>query len=129
MNSPQSTFSAGSRVAVLLPLPVETAYDYLVPDGLELVAGDIVEVPLARRFEVGVVWGAGTGDIPTAKLREVVHKLDLPPIPGVLRRFIDWVALNLVCCATCTRIGGRPLVGNGIGHDELAFRLQAHYGT
>jgi primosomal protein N' (replication factor Y) len=96
MTSSQSTTAAsylsGSRVAVLLPLPVETAYDYLVPEGLELAAGDIVEVPLARRFEVGVVWGPGLGDVPETKLREVVHKLDLPALPEVLRKFIDWVA-------------------------------------
>ncbi len=87
-----TTFTAGSRVAVLLPLPVETAYDYLVPEGLTLEVGDIVEVPLARRFEVGVVWGPGLGDIAEAKLREVVHRLDLPSLPEVLRKFIDWVA-------------------------------------
>ncbi|MBY0510966.1 MAG: primosomal protein N', partial [Rhodospirillaceae bacterium] len=85
-------FTAGERVAVLLPLPVNTAYDYLVPEGAVLMPGDIVEVPLARRFEVGVVWGKGEGDIPIAKLREVVHKLDLPPLPDVLRKFIDWVS-------------------------------------
>ena len=85
-------FAAGDRVAVLLPLPVDTAYDYLVPEGAVFVPGDIVEVPLARRFEVGVVWGAGLGDIPAAKLREVVHKLDLPALPDVLRKFIDWVS-------------------------------------
>ena len=49
-------FGPGARVAVLLPLPVDTAYDYVVPEGASFVAGDIVEVPLARRFEVGVVW-------------------------------------------------------------------------
>ena len=88
----QTSFNPGDRVAVLLPLPVATAYDYLVPEGSVLVSGDIVEVPLARRFEVGVVWGPGQGDIAPAKLREVVHKLDLPPLPDVLRKFIDWVA-------------------------------------
>ena len=89
---PPVAFTAGARVAVLLPLPVATAYDYIVPEGATLMAGDIVEVPLARRFEVGVVWGEGVGDVPPAKLREVVHKLDLPPLPEVLRKFIDWVA-------------------------------------
>ncbi len=77
---------------MLLPLPVETAYDYIVPEGLTLALGDIVEVPLARRFEVGVVWGPGIGGVAEAKLREVVHRLDLPALPDVLRRFIDWVA-------------------------------------
>lgn len=85
-------FSGGAQVSVLLPLPVDSAYDYLVPQGEGLRAGDIVEVPLGRRFEVGVVWGAGTGDVPLARLKEVVHKLDVPPVPEVLRRFIDWAA-------------------------------------
>ncbi|MSO73372.1 MAG: primosomal protein N', partial [Rhodospirillaceae bacterium] len=73
-------------------LPVATAYDYLVPEGAVFTPGDIVEVPLARRFEVGVVWGASHGDVPPGKLREVIHKLDLPPLPDVLLKFIDWVA-------------------------------------
>jgi primosomal protein N' (replication factor Y) len=99
MLSPQSTpaddtqrFSAGAQVAVLLPLPVDTAYDYKVPEGAEFVSGDIVEVPLGRRFEVGVVWGPGRHNVRPEKLREVVHKLDVPPVPEVLRRFIDWAA-------------------------------------
>ncbi len=85
-------FSAGAQVAVLLPLPVESAYDYKVPEGAVFAAGDIVEVPLGRRFEVGVVWGPGRHAVRPEKLREIVHKLDVPAVPGVLRRFIDWVA-------------------------------------
>lgn len=85
-------FGAGAQVAVLLPLPVDTAYDYKVPEGVELAAGDIVEVPLGRRFEVGVVWGPGRHEVRPEKLREVVHKLAIPPVPEVSRRFIDWAA-------------------------------------
>jgi primosomal protein N' (replication factor Y) len=91
-DGPTDFFPPGARVAVLLPLPVDGAYDYIVPEGEGLAAGDIVEVPLARRFEVGVVWGAGVGDVPVEKLREVVHRLELPGLPAVLRKFIDWVA-------------------------------------
>ncbi|MDX2224288.1 MAG: primosomal protein N', partial [Rhodospirillaceae bacterium] len=85
-------FDSGARVAVLLPLPVEGPYDYLVPDGAPIPVGAIVEVPLGRRFEIGVVWGAGVGDIPAHKLKPLVHRLPLPPLPAVSRRFIDWVA-------------------------------------
>jgi len=85
-------FSTGARVAVLLPLPVGTAYDYLVPEECVLAPGDVVEVPIGRRFEVGVVWGPGLGDVAESKLKEVVHKLDIPPLPDVLLKFIDWVA-------------------------------------
>lgn len=90
--APPSHFVAGDRVAVLLPLPVDGAYDYRVPEDLTLTAGDVVEVPLGRRFEMGVIWGPGQGDVEPGKLKDVVHRLDLPPLPEASRRFIDWTA-------------------------------------
>jgi primosomal protein N' (replication factor Y) len=84
-------FSPGAQVTVQLPLPVE-AYDYRVPEGLTLVAGDMVEVPLGRRFEVGVVWGKGESDVPAGKLRDIVQRIDVPPLNDTLRQFIGWVA-------------------------------------
>jgi primosomal protein N' (replication factor Y) (superfamily II helicase) len=85
-------FPAGARVAVLLPLPVSTAYDYVVPEDCVFAPGDVVEIPIGRRFEIGVVWGAGLGEVAEIKLKEVVRRLDVPPLPEVLMRFIDWVA-------------------------------------
>ncbi|OZA85620.1 MAG: hypothetical protein B7X76_05500, partial [Azorhizobium sp. 39-67-5] len=44
-------------VDVLLPLGLDVPYSYLVPDGLELQPGDLVQVPLGARGETtGVVW-------------------------------------------------------------------------
>ena len=71
---PSVHFVAGDRVAVLLPLPVVTAYDYRVPGDLTLASGDMVEVPLGRRFETGVVWGPGEGGIDPGKLKDVVRE-------------------------------------------------------
>lgn len=85
-------FLAGARVAVLLPLPVNTAYDYVVPEGCVFMRGDVVEIPIGRRFEIGVVWGIGLGDVAEIKLKQIVRRLDVPPLPDVLMRFIDWVA-------------------------------------
>jgi primosomal protein N' (replication factor Y) len=85
-------FAPGDHVSVLLPLPVDTAYDYAVPDTETLVPGDVVEVPLGRRFEAGVVWGPGRGDIDAKRVKAVVQRIGVPPIPAVSRRFIDWVA-------------------------------------
>ena len=85
-------FVPGDRVAVLLPLPVDGAYDYRVPAGLTVTAGDAVEVPLGRRFETGVVWGPGDGDVEDDKLKDVVHRLDIPSLPQVSLAFLDWVA-------------------------------------
>ena len=63
-------FGAGDRVAVLLPRPLTIAYDYHVPEGLHLRAGDIVRVPLGPSAMSGVVWGPGSGDVDAAKLRD-----------------------------------------------------------
>ncbi|MEX1108626.1 MAG: primosomal protein N', partial [Dongiaceae bacterium] len=80
------------RVSVLLPLPLAGAYDYAVPDEFDLAPGDFVIVPLGRRELVGVVWGAGSDEVPVSKLKPVIERLDMPPLPEVSRRFVDWVA-------------------------------------
>ncbi len=82
----------GERVAVLLPLPVAGAYDYRVPNGLSLSDGEFVAVPLGRREATGVVWGKGLGDVDEAKMKDVIGRLDCPPLPGVSSRFVDWVS-------------------------------------
>ncbi|MDG6095549.1 primosomal protein N' [Acetobacter sp. AN02] len=95
------------RVSVLLPLPFPGTLDYALADTQDLRPGDIVSVPLSGRKETGVVWEHdGTlppeldpqrnaepqPDIPDNRLRAVSAKLDIPPLPEALRRFIDWVA-------------------------------------
>ena len=67
------------RVAVLLPLPLREAYDYRVPDGMELVPGDFVEVPLGPRRVIGVVWGPGAGTLESGRLKPVVRRFDVLP--------------------------------------------------
>ncbi|MBF0129200.1 MAG: primosomal protein N' [Alphaproteobacteria bacterium] len=79
-------------VAVLLPLAVPGPYDYSVPDGMKVGAGDFVRVPLGRRSAVGVVWGGGSGHVPRERLRPLAQRLPMPPLPDVARRFVDWVA-------------------------------------
>jgi len=86
------TFSAGSRVSVLLPLSLGTTYDYRVPDGLSLNVGDVVRIPLGPRVISGVVWGAGEDAIEDKRLKDVVARHDCPPFPDVSRRFVTWVA-------------------------------------
>jgi primosomal protein N' (replication factor Y) len=77
-------------VDVLVPVAVDTAYSYAVPVGLALAAGDIVEVPLGTRRVLGVVWQGRSGG--AGNLKSVIGRMDLPPVPDGLRRFIDWVA-------------------------------------
>ena len=85
-------YPAGSRVGVLLPLPLEGAYDYRVPDNIALGPGDFVVVPLGGRESIGVIWGKGEGAVDEGRLRLVSKRLDAPPMGGDMRRFIAWVA-------------------------------------
>ncbi len=77
---------------VLLPLPLGDAYDYSVPEGLEVPEGAFVVVPLGKRETIGVVWGNGSGEVAEAKLRDIVDVLPALPLAAALRRFVDWVS-------------------------------------
>ncbi|MFQ5972050.1 MAG: primosomal protein N' [Alphaproteobacteria bacterium] len=80
------------EISVLLPLPLSGAYDYRVDGDLSLRPGDFVVVPLGPRLVYGVVWGPPKGDVDPEKLKPIAERLDAPPMPEVLRRFVDWVA-------------------------------------
>ena len=82
------------RVSVLLPLPLDHAYDYLVPSELVLAPGDFVRVPLGSRELLGVVWepGADSGELPAERLKPVAGRCEVPPLPTVQRRFVEWLA-------------------------------------
>jgi primosomal protein N' (replication factor Y) len=71
------------------------ALDYAVPPGLEIDAGDAVQVPLGPRTITGVVWDEGrlAGKLVEArKLRPVTAKLPLAPLSLPMRRLSEWVA-------------------------------------
>ena len=83
------------RVRVLVLQHGLGALDYAVPDGLDLVPGDAVVVPLGPREIAGVVWESerlAAKDIPDAKLRAVRARLDVAPLSAPLRRLIEWVS-------------------------------------
>lgn len=80
------------QVHVLLPLPVGDGYDYAVPAGMEVCAGDFVEVPLGRRTLLGVVWGPGTASLAAGKIRPIQARLPAEPMRAPMRRLVDWVA-------------------------------------
>ncbi|MEO5373112.1 MAG: primosomal protein N' [Alphaproteobacteria bacterium] len=85
-------YPPGAMVAVQLPLAVGGAYDYRLPVDAGVYAGAFVLVPLGRRQEVGVVWGPASGGLPESRIRPVTDILSVPPLPEVVRRFVDWVA-------------------------------------
>ena len=82
-----------AQIEVLLPNAAGHGFDYLTPEGAPLSAGDIVTVPFGRGDALGVVWGAGTANIPATKMRRVAaHLSQFPPLSESFRQFIDWVA-------------------------------------
>lgn len=85
--------AAPARLPVLLPYPFAGPFDYAAPPHMALAPGDIVLVPLNRRAEIGVVWDAPAGPpVADSRLKPVAARLDTPPLPAALRRFVDWVA-------------------------------------
>ncbi|GAB5468649.1 MAG: primosomal protein N' [Rhodospirillales bacterium] len=76
---------------MLLPLPLRGAYDYSVPEGLDLPPGAVVRVPLGQRDALGVVWGPGSG-LEEARLRPVIERVGGTLIPEASRKLVDWMA-------------------------------------
>jgi len=80
-----------SRIAdVLIPLALDTAYSYAVPDDLALEEGDVVQVPLATREVAGVVWSLREGQ--GANFKKVTGVLEGPNLSPKMRKFLDWVS-------------------------------------
>ncbi|NCT40439.1 MAG: primosomal protein N' [Alphaproteobacteria bacterium] len=83
---------ASRCVSVLVPYPVDRAYDYGVPHGEVYEVGDYVIVPLGGREVSAVVWGVAAGDVNPKKLKYIVAKHKAKPMVKAMRDFIDWVA-------------------------------------
>ncbi|MFC3695269.1 primosomal protein N' [Chenggangzhangella methanolivorans] len=84
--------SAPRSVEVLLPVGLDRALSYAVPDGLELQPGDVVVAPLGNRSEVGVVWDGASEVSADIRLKALKGRVEVAPLPEAMRRFIDWVA-------------------------------------
>ena len=88
---------AGAVKSVLVPYPIDKAYDYAVPEDMDVRDGDYVCVPLGGREVPAVVWSASAPselqrDYSPKKLKSVVTHYDMKPMPQVHRDFIAWVA-------------------------------------
>ncbi|MPZ39609.1 MAG: primosomal protein N' [Rhizobiales bacterium] len=81
-------------VDVLVPVALDQAYSYVVPPGMDVAPGDIVSVPLGPREALGVVWAENDNPNPRLdnRLKDIVDKLDVPPLKAELRKFVDWVS-------------------------------------
>jgi primosomal protein N' (replication factor Y) len=78
--------------SVLIPLPVPEAFDYEVPDGLEIARGDQVAVPLGPRLMRGVVSEVRETTGSNRRLKAIDHVLDDPRLPERTLDFVEWAA-------------------------------------
>ncbi|MCC7276051.1 MAG: primosomal protein N' [Alphaproteobacteria bacterium] len=114
------------RVAVLLPLPLKGAYDYAVPEGMAVAPGDYVAAPLGGNHYVGVVWGEAAGDVGEARLKPIVERFDVPPLPEVHRRFVERVAAYTVTPpGAVLRLSLGPVAALAAASPTVAYRLPA----
>jgi primosomal protein N' (replication factor Y) len=81
-----------NKKAVLTPYPIDKAYDYALPEEMRVEEGSYVSVPLGTREVPAVVWGEGAGDVKPDKIKPIAANYDLPPLPDVHRKFMDWMA-------------------------------------
>src|ERR1700693_1472061 len=85
---------ASRVVDILLPVALDQAYSYRVPDQMELAPGDLVRVPLGDPPATGGLWADNPTPNPRLdnRLKYVEERLDIPPLKPELRQFVDWVA-------------------------------------
>ncbi len=86
---------AAKVVDILVPVALDQTYSYRVPKELDLAPGDFVSVPLGARGDcLGVVWADNANPNPRLhnRMKDVEAKLDIPPLKGELRAFVDWVS-------------------------------------
>jgi primosomal protein N' (replication factor Y) (superfamily II helicase) len=94
----QGNPSRKKRVGVLLPVALDAVYDYALPDGIDVVPGSFVTVPFGRQERLGVVWDLAPdpeserAEIADSRLKAVTSVVDVPPLPAISRRFVDWIA-------------------------------------
>ena len=72
---------------VLVPVPLDTPFDYALDDDRPLRPGDYVEVPFGPRQLIGVVWDeAAERPAAPARLKPAGRRLEAPPTPGRARK-------------------------------------------
>ncbi|MDC7789303.1 primosomal protein N' [Rhodoplanes sp. TEM] len=112
-------------VDVLLPLALDQPYSYAAGDAA-VAAGDIVRVPLGTRECMGVVWGDTASPDPRLdnRIKEIVERLDLPPLRDDMRRLVDWIAhYTLAPRGMVLRMALRMGEGLGPERERVGVRL------
>jgi primosomal protein N' (replication factor Y) len=95
-----------SIARIALDLPLDEAFDFRIPDGVDAPVGALVVVPFGRARKVGVVVAhARRSEVPAARLRDIERRVeDVPPLASA----------ELDLYSFCARYYQRPL-GEVIG--------------
>jgi len=78
--------------SVLIPLPVQEAFDYEVSEDLTLQRGDQVAVPLGPRLMRGIVTEVRETTGSNRRLKPVDSLLEDPRLPPGTVNFVEWAA-------------------------------------
>ena len=85
----------GSAVPVLVPVPLDGPFDYLLADGPSPAPGTFVEVPFGGRQLIGVVWDQRSAkSLALDRLKPLGTVLDAPPMPATVRALIRHMAVE-----------------------------------
>lgn len=76
---------------ILFPVAVPEPFDYLIPEGMRLLAGDFVYAPLGQQGKLGVVWGFGERE-DTGKLKRVSERKPTRPLNPEILKFVNFTA-------------------------------------
>ena len=70
---------------------VPTAFDYAVPEGLNIARGDFVFAPIGKQMKLGVVWSIGAAEA-GRELKSIVDRKATRGLPPDMLDFVNWTA-------------------------------------
>jgi len=76
---------------ILFPVNVPAAFDYAVPAGMSVQAGDFVFAPIGKQVKLGVVMSVGQAE-GERELKEIIQVKAAKPLPRLMLDFITWTA-------------------------------------
>ena len=81
-------------VHVALPVPLARTFDYLLPPGMQPVAGARVGVPWGKQHAIGIVTGCSdTSELPLDKLKPIDSVIDTESLfSPSLWRILRWAS-------------------------------------
>ncbi|WP_249548709.1 primosomal protein N' [Anaplasma phagocytophilum] len=77
---------------VLLPIPLDRSFYYLVQDEIQISVGDYVRVPFCNRVALGLVTDLKNSIESDLELKYIKDKLILPSMAPSFIKFIQWVS-------------------------------------